>query len=256
MTNPSHLDGESIRKFDFIVSNPPFNSDFSADVMAMNSDAYGRFFAGVPKIPDGEKSKKKMLIYLPFLQHIIESLSDKGKAAVVVPEGFLSSEKKIAKEIKKKLISQNWLRGVVLMPSNIFATTGTNVGIIFIDKTRNSEDIIFVDASNLGTSVSLDEGQRTILSDMDTSKIISTFMNMSEEDGFSVIVPRSDIEKKKYSFFPGYYFPMKLQRDELTKEEFTWIVEDFKKKMIDFRLKARSLDDDIIKEMEKLVYDE
>lgn len=92
-----------------------------------------------------------MAIYLTFLQHILASLKENGKAAVVVPNGFLTFNSGIQKKIRKEIVDNNWLRGVVSMPSNIFATTGTSVSIIFIDKSRNDEDeILLIDATKMG----------------------------------------------------------------------------------------------------------
>ncbi|NTW20080.1 MAG: N-6 DNA methylase, partial [Nostocales cyanobacterium W4_Combined_metabat2_030] len=72
--------------------------------------------------------------YTLFLQHIIYSLNEQGKAAVVVPTGFITAQSGIDKAIRTKLVDEKMLAGVVSMPSNIFATTGTNVSILFIDK--------------------------------------------------------------------------------------------------------------------------
>lgn len=131
--DPYHRSGQDLMKFDFIVSNPPFKLDFSnwrEDVDTKENAQ--RFFAGIPKVK--AKDKKKMEIYLLFIQHIIYSLSDTGKAAIVVPTGFITAQAGIEKKIRQKLIDKPWLKGVVSMPSNIFATTGTNVSILFIDK--------------------------------------------------------------------------------------------------------------------------
>jgi type I restriction enzyme M protein len=131
IAQPTYLD----KKFDYIVSNPPFKLDFSDFHADLEKDAFKkRFFAGVPNIP---KSKKEsMAIYLLFIQHIIHSLSDAGKAAIVVPTGFITAQSGIEKKIRERLITNGWLRGVVSMPSNIFASTGTNVSVLFLDKSR------------------------------------------------------------------------------------------------------------------------
>lgn len=68
-----------------------------------------------------------MEIYQLFLQHIIFSLKPGGKAAVVVPTGFITAQSGIDKGIREHLVKNRMLAGVVSMPSNIFATTGTNV---------------------------------------------------------------------------------------------------------------------------------
>ena len=90
-----------------------------------------------------------MAIYQLFLQHIIYSLKPGGKAAVVVPTGFITAQAGIDKSIRQNLVDDKMLAGVVSMPSNIFATTGTNVSILFIDA-GNKDDVVLIDASNLG----------------------------------------------------------------------------------------------------------
>ncbi|MFO6256451.1 N-6 DNA methylase, partial [Pseudomonas aeruginosa] len=79
-----------------------------------------------------------MEIYQLFLQHIIYSLKPDGKAAVVVPTGFITAQSGIDKGIRQYLVEHKMLAGVVSMPSNIFATTGTNVSILFIDASNKN----------------------------------------------------------------------------------------------------------------------
>src|SRR5699024_3658202 len=113
-----------LKEFDFVVSNPPFNVDFSNSIETLKVDKYDRFFAGLPNIP--KKKKDSMAIYQTFIQHILSSLKEDGKAAVVVPTGFVSAATGIPKRIKETLVDNNWLRGAIHMPSNIFANTGTS----------------------------------------------------------------------------------------------------------------------------------
>lgn len=211
LTNPLHLDGEKLKNFDFIVSNPPFKTDFSGSIENLKVDKYNRFFAGLPNIP--KKDKSGMAIYETFLQHIIASLSDKGKAAVVVPTGFVSASTGIPKKIRERLVDKNWLRGVIHMPSNIFANTPTSVSLVFIDKTKVDDKVILMDASNLGAKVSLDDGQRTVLSDEEKSKITTFFKSRIEEPEFSVLVSNEDIKENGYSIQAGQY--VELKKEEL-----------------------------------------
>lgn len=167
-----------MERFDFIVSNPPFKLDFSDYRDDLDSKAnHTRFFAGIPNIP--KKAKDKMAIYSLFLQHIIHSLSAKGKAAVVVPTGFITAQTGIDKKIRTHMVENKILRGVVSMPSNIFATTGTNVSIQFLD-TQNKGDVVLIDASNLGTKVKDGKNQKTVLSETEEQQIIDTFNNKSK----------------------------------------------------------------------------
>ena len=89
-----------LEKFDYIVSNPPFKLDFSDFSAELDSkENHERFFAGIPKVP--AKKVESMAIYLMFLQHIIYSLKPNGKAAVVVPTGFITAQGSIEKRFVK-----------------------------------------------------------------------------------------------------------------------------------------------------------
>ena len=100
--------GGGLRTCDYIVSNPPFKLDFSDVRDQLDSKAnHKRFFAGIPKVPNKEKGK--MAIYLLFIQHIIHSLSKKGKAAIVVPTGFITAQSGIEKGIREHLVEQKML---------------------------------------------------------------------------------------------------------------------------------------------------
>ena len=162
LVNPAHYNKEHTRlkQFDFIVSNPPFKTDFSDTRDQIDGDKNkDRFFAGVPSVPN--KKKDSMAIYLCFIQHILYSLKDDGKAAIVVPTGFLTAQSGIEKKIRARIIDNKWLKGVISMPSNIFANTGTNVSVLFIDKSNQADEVLLVDASNLGEKVKEDKNQKT-----------------------------------------------------------------------------------------------
>jgi type I restriction enzyme M protein len=214
LTRPEHKNpknNDELMKFDYIVSNPPFKTDFSNIIETLKVDKYDRFFAGLPNIP--KKDKNGMAIYETFIQHIIASLSDTGKAAIVVPTGFTTAANGISKKIRERLIDENWLRGVVHMPSNIFATTGTSVSIIFIDKTKADDKVMLMDASNLGTKVKLDDGQRTVLSEEEKYKITNMFKKKIDEPEFSILVENKDIKENNYSIQAGQY--VELVEEEL-----------------------------------------
>lgn len=112
------------------------------------------------------------------------------------------------------------LAGVVSMPSNIFATTGTNVSILFLDKT-NTKDVVLVDASNLGTKVKEGKNQKTVLSEAEEQQIIDVFNAKEAKEDFSVVVSYDDIKAKNYSLSAGQYFEVKIEYVDITAEEFT-----------------------------------
>lgn len=221
LENPRHLtaDKRSIRRFDYIVSNPPFKADFSDTRDKLAGEAYRkRFWAGVPNTTN---NPEKMEIYLMFLQHIVASMKPGGHAAVVVPTGFLTAKGKIPMAIRKRMVESKMLRGVVSMPSNIFANTGTNVSIVFLDASEEHDHALLMDASKLGEKRKVDgKNQRTFLSADEIEQIISTFNSDTESDGFSVKASYEDITTKKYSFSAGQYFEVKIEYVSLTSEEF------------------------------------
>ena len=256
LLNPRHLNDkkDGLMAFDYIVSNPPFKVDFSEIRDMLAGEKYQkRFFAGVPNIPN--KKKSDMAIYLMFLQHIIFSLGKSGKAAVVVPTGFLTAGSGIQKEIRQHLVDKRMLRGIISMPSNIFATTGTNVSILFIDKENTDGKIVLMDASKLGTKVKVDgKNQKTVLSTNEISTIIDTFNYANPVDNFCVVVEYTDIEAKKLSFSAGQYFDVKLECVELTEEEFLKKMSGFTIRLENLFAEGRDLEDAIKKQLRQVKY--
>ena len=124
------------KKYDYIVSNPPFKTDFSftRNEIEERWSTCSRFIDGVPEIP--KKKKEAMPIYLCFIQHVLWALNDAGKAAVVVPAGFLSIKDGIEEKIRRRIVNNGWLSGVIIMPRNTFANTATKVAVLFIDKSK------------------------------------------------------------------------------------------------------------------------
>jgi len=254
LVSPYHKDGSSLKKFDFVVSNPPFKLDFSDVREDLDSkENNDRFFAGIPKIPN--KKKESMAIYLLFIQHIIYSLSSKGKAAIVVPTGFLTAQSGIEKKIRSKLIDQKMLRGVVSMPSNIFATTGTNVSVLFIDKENTSEKVILMDASKLGTTVKEGKNQKTLLSKEEEQQIIDTFNKREAKDDFSVAVDFNEIKEKNYSFSAGQYFEIKIEYTDITPNEFEEKMNGFENNLTKYFEESKKLENDILENLKRLKYE-
>ena len=257
LLNPRHLNKkkDGLATFDYIVSNPPFNMDFSDSRNTLAGEKYQkRFFAGVPNIPN--KDKNGMAIYLMFLQHIIFSLGDNGKAAVVVPTGFLTAGSGIQKKIREHLVSKRMLRGVISMPSNIFATTGTNVSILFIDRENTGGKVVLMDASNFGTKVKEDgKNQKTVLSSEEINTIIDTFTAAKPVDGLCVAVDYAEIEGKKLSFSAGQYFEVKIEYSELTPEQFAEKMAGFTGRLNSLFAEGRKLEKEIQKGLEGIQYE-
>lgn len=250
-----HDASSGLKQFDYITSNPPFKTDFSSTRNSIEQkwSETDRFFAGIPKIPN--KKKDSMAIYLCFIQHILYSLKDDGKAAIVVPTGFITAQSGIEKKVRQKIIDNHWLKGVVSMPSNIFANTGTNVSVLFIDKSNSEGEVILLDASKLGTKVKDGKNQRTVLSDEEINKIEDTFINQKVVDDFSVQVTYDDIKNKNYSLSAGQYFEVKIEFVELTPEEFEEKMNNYKANLDKLFSEGRSLENEIKERLEELSYE-
>ena len=251
--HPYHRDDRgALRKFDCIVSNPPFKLDFSDFRDELDTEANrSRFFAGIPKVPN--KDKDKMAIYLLFLQHIIHSLGKKGKAAVVVPTGFITAQAGIDKGIRQHLVEHRMLAGVVFMPSNIFATTGTNVSILFLDAT-NQGDIVLIDASNLGTKVKDGKNQKTLLSTAEEDQIIRVFNAKEAVEDFSVVVSYDEIAAKNHSLSAGQYFDVKVEHCNITSDEFYERMMAHHSKLVGLFAQSRELEIEIASKIKSSKY--
>ena len=259
LKSPAHFkisgnDNSGLKQFDFITSNPPFKTDFSStrNEIETNWKNTKRFFAGVPKIPN--KEKDKMSIYLCFIQHILYSLKDGGKAAIVVPTGFLTAQAGIEKKIREHIVDNHWLRGVVSMPSNIFANTGTNVSVLFIDKTNKDGEVLLVDASKLGAKIKVGKNQKTVLSQSELDKIVNTFLQNIVEEDFSVSVSYDKIKEKNCSFSAGQYFDVKIEYIELTQEEFNTKMQEYINNLEKFFNESKTLEDEIENNLKGLKY--
>jgi type I restriction enzyme M protein len=272
MTEPYHMRQKATEKgFDYIVSNPPFKLDFSEWRDSVDASRHtvqegeneetkklkARFFAGVPNIPN--KDIEKMAIYLLFIQHIISSLNSKGKAAVVVPTGFLTEGKgkrtSIANKIRMLLVDKGWLRAVVSMPSNIFANTGTNVSILFIDKANATGKAVLVDASNLGKKVKDGKNQKTLLSEKEEQRIIDVVNGAITDNGFSVVKTFDELKTGKYSFNPGGYFDVLFEHINLTPKEFYDKMSQSQARIKALFAESKTIEAEILEGIRDLKYD-
>ena len=254
--NVPHEPDSGLKRFDYITTNPPFKTDFSAtrDRIEQNWSDTNRFFAGIPKIPNAKKDS--MAIYLLFIQHVMYSMKPQGKAAIVVPTGFLTAKSGIEMSIRTKMVEERMIKGVISMPSNIFANTGTNVSVLFLDRANKEDSVILIDASKLGEKVKEGKNQKTVLRDWEIKRIIDTFTGRIVEDDFSVVVPFEDLKEKNCSFSAGQYFEVKIDYVDITPEEFQKRMDTYMTLLSQQFRKGKELEDSIMKQMGGLKYDE
>ena len=146
------------------------------------------------------------------------------------------------------------LAGVVSMPSNIFATTGTNVSILFIDAS-NDGDVVLVDASNLGEKVKDGKNQKTVLSADEEQQIIDVFNAKETIEDLSVAVSYDEIEAKNYSLSAGQYFDVKIEYVDITPEQFSEKMQGFTSSLDSLFSQSRDLETEIKKQLAGLKYE-
>ena len=255
LVNPYHKsdDGKELRQFDFVVSNPPFKMDFS-DTREKIAAMPARFWAGVPNIPKAKK--ESMAIYTCFIQHVINSIKDTGKGAIVIPTGFITAKSGIENKILQKIVDDKIVWGVVSMPSNVFANTGTNVSVLFFDKSGAKKDdgkVILVDASKLGEEYKDSNGlKKRRLTDEEINKIVNTFRNKEAVEDFSVCVTYDEIKEKGYVLSAGQYFDIKIEYVDISEEEFNAQMKADTEELAKMFAESRSLEDEIQKQIKQL----
>ena len=243
-------DNQELRQFDFVVSNPPFKMDFS-DTREKIAAMPARFWAGVPNVP--AKKKESMAIYTCFIQHVINSLKKTGKGAIVIPTGFITAKSGIEKNILQKIVEDKIVYGCVSMPSNVFANTGTNVSVLFFDKSASAEKVILIDASKLGEEYKDANGLKKVrLSNDEIERIVTTFLNKEAVDDFSVAVTYDEIKEKGYSLSAGQYFDIKIDYVDITEEEFNQRMTEYKNTLTQQFEESHRLEAEIMKQLDSL----
>lgn len=254
LTAPYHKsdDGQKLRQFDFVVSNPPFKMDFS-DTREKIAAMPARFWAGVPSVP--KKKKESMAIYTCFIQHVVNSLKKNGKGAIVVPTGFLTAKTSVEGKLLKKLVDDHIVYGAISMPSNVFANTGTNVSVLFFDNSKSADKVVLIDASKLGEEYKDGNNQKRRLRDFEIDQIVETFLNKEAMEDFSVAVTYDEIIAKKYSLSAGQYFDVKIEYVELSQDEFIKKMTAYQTKLQEYFDEGAKLQSEIMEQLKKVKYE-
>jgi type I restriction enzyme M protein len=192
-------------KADFILANPPFNlSDWGAD--RLTNDVRWKY--GLP--PAGNAN-------FAWLQHMIHHLSPNGKIGMVLANGSLSSQSGGEGEIRRKIVKDDLVEGIVAMPTQLFYTTQIPVSLWFISRNKIQKGkTLFIDARKMGTMVSRKLREMT---DEDISKIAATFEAfdagaIENVKGFCASVATGEIAKQDFILTPGRYVGIEEQEDD------------------------------------------
>jgi type I restriction enzyme M protein len=194
LASPYFKDSDgSLKKFDFAVANPPFSYKAWSNGLDPENDLYNRFEYGIPPAKNGDYA---------FLLHIITSLKSSGKGAVILPHGVLFRGN-VEADIRRKILRQGYIKGIIGLPPNLFYGTGIPACIVVIDKenARDRQGVFMIDASR----GFMKDGNKNRLRDRDIHKIVDTFTRLTEVPKYSRMVPLAEIESNDYNLnIPRY----------------------------------------------------
>lgn len=231
-------------KADFIMANPPFNlSNWGQDKLKDDK----RWKYGVPPANNAN---------FAWIQHMIYHLAPNGKIGLVLANGALSSQTSGEGEIRKKIIEDDLIEGIVALPTQLFYSVTIPVTLWFISKNKKQKGkTLFIDARKMGHMV--DRKHRDFTDD-DIQKLADTFNEfqngtLEEVKGFCAIASTEDIAKQDYILTPGRYVGIEEQKDD--DEPFDDKMKRLTSELSDMFTKSHELEDEICKKLGAIGYD-
>ncbi|WP_075349676.1 type I restriction-modification system subunit M [Algoriphagus marinus] len=202
ISSPQFTENGKLKRFDFVVANPPFSvKNWDSGIVPLD-DEYNRFRGfGVPPDKNGDYA---------FLLHILASLKSTGKGAIILPHGVLFRGNAEA-EIRKNIIERKWIKGIIGLPANLFYGTGIPACIIVIDKenTEERKGIFMIDASK----GYIKDGNKNRLREQDLHKIVDVFNFQKPVDKYARFVPFEEIEKNEFNLNIPRYIDTQEEED-------------------------------------------
>ena len=192
----------ALKRFDFVVANPPFSVKNWTNGISPMDDLFNRFRGyGIPPEKNGDYA---------FLLHIISSLKSTGKGAVILPHGVLFRGN-AESEIRKNIVQRKWVKGIIGLPANLFYGTGIPACIIVLDKSNTEErkGVFMIDASK----GYIKDGNKNRLREQDIHKIVDVFNSESEVERFSRFVTFEEIEKNEFNLNIPRYIDTQEEED-------------------------------------------
>ena len=188
----TNADG-GLKTFDFVVANFPFSNKNWTSGLDPANDLYSRFEYGIPPAKNGDYA---------FLLHILASLKSTGKGAVIHPHGVLFRGGAEA-AIRKRIVRQGYILGIIGLPANLFYGTGIPACILILDKegAAGRKGIFMVDASK----GFIKDGPKNRLREQDIHKIVDTFTRQLESPKYSRMVPLAEIEANDFNLYLPRY---------------------------------------------------
>ncbi len=242
-----HNDLHHSLRANYILANPPFNIKDWGGEHLINDERwqYG--------IPAGNAN-------YAWLQHIVHHLCpNNGVAGVVLANGALSTEVSNGGEIRKNLLKDNLVDSIVSMPDKLFYSTGISVSLWILRRKKDTDknEVLFIDARNLGTMV--DRAHRE-LTDRDIEKISKTYINWKADNGkyknskgFCKVGNIKEIEKHNFILTPSRYVGIKKVKSD--GEPFEKKMERLTKELSQMFVETHELEEEIKQRLGEIGYD-
>lgn len=194
LTDPKFTEGHSLKRFDYIVANPPFSDKRWSTGVQVDNDPFHRFSTfGTPPAKQGDYA---------YLLHIVASLKSSGKGACILPHGVLFRGNAEA-DIRRNLLRKGYIKGIIGLPANLFYGTGIPACIVVLDKegAEHRKGVFMIDAS----SGYQKDGPKNRLRTRDIHKIVDAFTRLEELPRYSRMVPLEEIERNEFNLnLPRY----------------------------------------------------
>jgi type I restriction enzyme M protein len=211
MRHPAFTDAEArLRQFDLVTANPMWNQDFPAN--SYEHDPYDRFRFGTPPSSSADWG---------WLQHMLASLRDGGRMAVVLDTGAVSrgsgnQGSNRERDIRRAFVEADLIEAVVLLPENLFYNTPAPGIILVVNRAkRKPGEILLVNASKLFA-----KGRpKNYLADEHIERIAAAYHDWSAEDGLSAIIRQEDAARNDYNLSPSRYVASNDKEEVLPLEE-------------------------------------
>ncbi|WP_024368670.1 type I restriction-modification system subunit M [Helicobacter pylori] len=211
LSNPLFIKNNMLKTFDYVVANPPFSLKNWTDGLTIDpkskqviNDSFNRFEDGTPPEKNGD---------FAFLLHIIKSLKDTGKGAVILPHGVLFRGNAEG-TIRKNLLTKGYIKGVIGLAPNLFYGTSIPACVIVLDKenARARKGVFLIDASKDFKK----DGNKNRLREQDVQKMIDTFNAYKEIPYYSKMVSLEEISANDYNLnIPRYIAPQQESEKDL-----------------------------------------
>ncbi|GAA8138690.1 hypothetical protein NP0150_06880 [Helicobacter pylori] len=209
LSNPLFIENGMLKTFDYVVANPPFSLKNWTDGLSIDykskqviNDRFNRFEDGTPPEKNGD---------FAFLLHIIKSLKNTGKGAVILPHGVLFRGNAEG-VIRKNLLTKGYIKGVIGLAPNLFYGTSIPECVVVLDKenVHARKGVFLIDASKDFKK----DGNKNRLREQDVQKMIDTFNALKEIPYYSKMVSLEEISANDYNLNIARYIAAKQESEK------------------------------------------